>query len=196
MNRIYLLIILLGYSFASLNAQKIIVDRIEKDGSHQIMVKAINFSIDGVKYSAGMKVFETPYSKKDWMLFISSYHYIPNSAAVLLKLGNDEVIYLPVNNVSVGKVTMPCYGVTIGTITSISPSTTVDYYTSIYNLSDIDMDKIDTYGIIKIRISDGVEYRDKTYGNNSLGKYLKKCRKNIKRRLENPLRTNNLFDNF
>jgi hypothetical protein len=58
------------------------------------------------------------------------------------------------------------------------------------------MNKIDTYGITKIRISNGVEYFDKTYKNNSLGKFLTKCRKNINKRLEHPLKTKNLFDDF
>ena len=195
MSRIICFIILLGFISINLNAQKISVDRIETDGSHQIMTKTKDFTIDGTKYSFGMKVYETSFSK-DWLLLISSYHYISNSTEVLLKLGNDDIIYLPVNNVNVGKVTMPGYGVTIGTITSISPTRQVDYYSSVYELKEEDMNKIDTYGITKIRISNGVEYLDKTYKNNSLGKFLTKCRKNINKRLEHPLKSKNLFDDF
>ena len=195
MNRIICFIILLGFTSINLNAQKISVDRIETDGRHQIMTKTEDFTIDGTKYSFGMKVYETSFSK-DWLLLISSYHYISNSTEVLLKSGNDDIIYLPVNNVNVGKVTMPGYGVTIGTITSISPTRQVDYYSSVYELKEEDMNKIDTYGITKIRISNGVEYLDKTYKNNSLGKFLTKCRKNINKRLEHPLKSKNLFDDF
>ena len=93
---------------------------------------------------------------------------------MLLKLGNGDIVYLPVNNVHVGKVTMPSYGVTIGTITSITPSTQADYYSSVYELKEEDMNKIDIYGISKIRISNGVEYFDKKYRSNSLGKFLNK----------------------
>lgn len=177
MNRIFFLIILLVYSFVNSNAQKIYVDRIENDGRRQIMTVTKNFSINGAEYYIGMKVFETSYSK-DWLLLISSFYYIPNSSEILLKLGNDEIIYLPVNNVNVGKVAE------------------ADYYSSVYELSKTNMDKIDSYGITKIRISNGVEFRDKTYKNNSLGKFLTKCRKNIKNRLEEPMKSKGLFDNF
>jgi hypothetical protein len=186
---------LLGYSFINLNAQQISIDRMENDGKHQIMTESKNFSIDGIRFQIGMKVYETSYTK-DWVLLISSYNYISNSTEVLLKLGNDEVIYLPVNNVNIGKVTMSGYGVTIGSITSISPARQVNYYSSVYELKEEDMNKIDTYGITKIRISNGVEYLDKTYKNNSLGKFLTKCRKNINKRLEHPLKSKNLFDDF
>ena len=91
---------------------------------------------------------------------------------------------------------MPSYGVTIGTITSITPSTQADYYSSVYELKEEDMNKIDIYGISKIRISNGVEYFDKKYRSNSLGKFLTKCRKSIKKRLDNPLKSGDIFDDF
>lgn len=176
-------------------AQKISVDRIENDGRRQIMTSSKNYSFDGAKYSICMKVYESSY-RIDWCLLISSYFYIPSSAEILLKLGNDELIYLPCNNVHIGQVTTPGYGIPIGSITYISPSIEVDYYSSIYDLKPSDLDKIEEYGIKKIRISSGTAYRDKEFSNNTLGKFLKKCRKKIQERLDNPLRKKGLFDDF
>ena len=195
MNRIIFFTILLGLIFIDLKAQKISVDRIEADGTHQIMTNTEDFVIGGTKYSFGMKVLESSFSK-EWFLLISSFLYISDYTNVLLKLGNGDIVYLPVNNVHVGKVTMPSYGVTIGTITSITPSTQADYYSSVYELKEEDMNKIDIYGISKIRISNGVEYFDKKYRSNSLGKFLTKCRKSIKKRLDNPLKSGDIFDDF
>lgn len=179
----------------SVYAQKVSVDRIESDGRHQIMTTSKNFTIDGAKYSFSMKIYEGGYST-DWCLLISSFYYIPESAEVLLKLGNGDLMYLPCNNVNVGNVTMPGYGVTIGGYTSISPSRDVDYYSSIYELSPEKIDKIAEHGIKKIRISTGTTFRDKEFSGNPLGKFLVKCRKKIQERLDNPQRKKNLFDDF
>ncbi len=196
MNKVIIMILLLIIPLLNLNSQSISVDRIEKDGKHQIMTNTKDFFVDGRNYSFGMKVFETE-TKIDWLLLISSKYNISNSSEVLLKLENDEILYLPVNNVHIAKIKKPAYGITFGNVTTFHPEKEVDYYySSVYVLNESDMDKIDTYGIKKIRISDGVKMRDKTYTNNPLGKYLTKCRKIIIKRLENPKNYQNLFDNF
>lgn len=179
----------------SVYAQKVSTDRIESDGRHQIMTTSKCFSIDGVRYKFCMKIFEGTYSS-DWCLLISSFHYIPESAEVLLKLGNGDIMYLPCNNVNVGNVTIPGYGITIGGITSISPSSDVKYYSSLYELSLEKINEIAKYGIKKIRISTGTTFRDKEFSRNSLGKFLVKCHKNIQERLDNPLERKGLFDDF
>lgn len=193
-NKVIVVVLLCMITF-EVNAQKISVDRIENDGRHQIMTKSKEYSIDGAKFNFCIKVLESS-SGKDWLLLVSSYNYIPSSSEILLKLGNDEVIYLPVNNVRVAKVTMPGYGYTIGSITAFSPSTEVDYYSSVYVLSDIKMDQIDTHGITKIRISDGSKYRDEIFSSNTLGRFLTKCRKNIIKRLKEPKQQKGLFEDF
>ena len=98
MNRIIFFTILLGLIFIDLKAQKISVDRIEADGTNQIMTNTEDFVIGGTKYSFGMKVFESSFSK-EWFLLISSFLYISDYTNVLLKLGNGDIVYLPVNNV-------------------------------------------------------------------------------------------------
>lgn len=179
----------------NLFAQKISVDRIESDGKHQIMTASKSYSVQGTDYSFCMKVYE--YSEqKDWLLLVSSFSYIPMASELLIKLGNDELLYLPVNNVHIGKVTKPGYGYTIGNITTMTPSADVDYYSSVYELTPENINKIDSLGIKKIRISNGTSYKDKTFEYNSLGKFLGKCYKNILKRLENPLKKKGLFDDF
>lgn len=178
-------------------AQEVSVDRIEEDGRHQIMTEGKNFNIGGVRYNICMKVYESAYSK-DWCLLISSLSYISKySARVLLKLDNDDIIDLPVNNVHVGKLTtMPSYGVTTGSITFYSPTKEADYYSSVYGLSTDDLDKIENHKIVKIRFSDGTDFRDKEFESNSLGKFLRKCHKNIQERIDNPLKEKSIYDGF
>lgn len=103
---------------------------------------------------------------------------------------------MPCKNVSVGKVSSLGYVIPIGGITYISPSQQVDYYSSIYELSPEQMDIIANNGIKKIRISSGMKYRDKEFINNSLGKFLMKCRMNIQERIDNPLKKKDVFDDF
>ena len=180
---------IIGYS------QKVSLDRMESDGSHQIKTDSKKYTIDDAEYNICLKVFESEYGL-DWCLLLSSFSYIPDEAEVLIKLGNDELLYLPVNNVHVGKVTMPGYSYVIGSVISSSPSREVDYYSSLYKLTESDLDNIEKYGIKKIRVSNGVKYRDKEFLGNSLGKFLNKCRKNIVERLNNPLKKKGLFDDF
>ncbi|WP_278680425.1 hypothetical protein, partial [Leyella stercorea] len=78
----------------NLFAQKISVDRIESDGRHQIMTSSKSYSVQGTNYSFCMKVYESS-EYKDWLLLISSYSYISKASELLIKLGNDEVLYLP-----------------------------------------------------------------------------------------------------
>ena len=143
-----------------------------------------------------MKVFESSFSK-EWFLLISSFLYISDYTNVLLKLGNGDIVYLPVNNVHVGKLTtMPSYGVTIGSITFYSPTKEADYYSSVYGLSTDDLDKIENHKIVKIRFSDGTDFRDKEFESNSLGKFLRKCHKNIQKRIDNSLKEKSIHDGF
>ena len=194
MKYLFILTSLLCFHF-TLYAQKICVDRMESDGSHQIMTDSKKYKIDDAEYSICLKVYETR-NTLDWCLVLSSFYYIPRQSEVLLKLGNDSIIYLPVNNVHVGKVTLPGSSYVIGSVVSSFPSTEADYYSSLYALNESDLDNIEKNGIKKIRVSNGVKYRDKDFPSNSLGKFLTKSRRNIIERLNNPLKKKSLFDDF
>lgn len=194
MKKIFVLIICV--LALSAHAQKVDVDRIEKDGRHQIMTTSRDFYVDDAEYRFTMKIYESA-KGVDWHLLISSFSYIPSSAEVLLKLGNGEMMYLPCNNVTTGSVTRPGYGISIiRGFTEIYPSREKEYYSSIYDLTPEMMDKIAEFGIKKIRISTGVKYRDEVFRGNPLGKFIVRCRKNIQERLDNPPKKKTLFDDF
>lgn len=178
------------------------VDRIEEDGSRMIMTTSKDVVIDGQIFDFGIKIYKGSNSV-DWCLLISSFNYISESTEVLLKLGNKEIIYLPCNNVHTGNVTMPGYGVTIGNYTSISPSRSVKYYSSIYEITPELINKIKKYGISKIRISSGTQYYDQEFSSeNRLGNFLVRCRNNIQKRLNKTQgkdkfqKGSNIFDDF
>lgn len=150
------------------------LDRMEDYGTRrQIMSDDIDYSFDGAKYSFCIKVFESgPY--RDWLLLIGSFSPIPNDGQVLIKLGNDEVLTLPVNNVHIGEVDVSgIYGY----------YKKVDYYSSVYEMYQSDFDKIKEYGIKKVRISTPYSYRDKNFIRNSLGHHITKCKEHIDKRL-------------
>lgn len=167
----------------SVDAQSISVDRIESDGRHQIMTSTKDYKIGGIKYSFGLKIYEDRYDI-DWLLLVSSFNTIPDNTIILMKLKNGDIIELPVNNVHTGDVSLPGYVYNIGKIGYVSPSSSETYYSSVYVISPADLIRIETHGIEIIRIGNNIQFVDKEWSNNSLGKYLTKCRKKILERLE------------
>ncbi len=167
----------------SISAQSISVDRIESDGKHQIMTSTKDYKIEGIKYSIGLKIYEDRYDI-DWLLLVSSFNPIPDNTVILLKLRDGQVIELPVNNVHIGDVTSPSYVLNIGSVGYVTPSTSAKYYSSVYVISPADLIRIENHGIEKIRIGNNIQFVDKEWSDNSLGKYLTKCRKKILERLE------------
>lgn len=160
MKRLLLFVVLsiLATSFSF--SQKIYCDRIEEDGSRQIMLETKKFTFDDREYNLGLKVFVSQ-DRIDWLLLVSSFSRITESAIVLIKLGNDEVIELPVNNVRVGNIATPATGIHYGSISHYYPGDDRDYYSSVYVLTEGVFAVISEYGIKKMRIYDGTEYRDR-----------------------------------
>lgn len=122
-------------------------------------------------------------------MYISSFYVIPENAIVLLKLGNEEIIFLPINNLSVDNISVPNYTPIFvnGNVGWIAGTSKADYYCSIFEISENDLYKIEQHGIIKIRISAlNNSYREKEWfiANEILGRYLTKSKKKILKRLE------------
>lgn len=183
----------------SVSGQSISVDRIESDGRHQIMTSTKDYKIGGIKYSFGLKIYEDRYDT-DWLLLVSSFNTIPDNTIILMKLKNGDVIELPVNNVHTGDITLPGYVYNIGKIGYVSPSSSATYYSSVYVISPADLIRIETHGIEKLRIGNNIQFVDKEWSNNSLGKFLTKCRKKILERLEKTKsknkETRSFYDDF
>lgn len=169
----------------SVSGQSISVDRIESSGKHQIMTSTKDYKIGGIKYSFGLKIYEDRYDI-DWLLMVSSFNPISDNTVILLKLRDGQVIELPVNNVHIGDVTSPSYVLNVGSVGYVTPSTSAKYYSSVYVISPADLIRIETHGIEKIRIGNNIQFVDKEWSDNSLGKFLTKCRKKILERLEKP----------
>lgn len=145
--------------------QSISVDRMEYDGSRQIMTSSIDMYVGGVEYSFFLKCYFSDYSSS-WLLGISSLYAIPDNAILLLKLGNGEVMEIPINNLNVGKLSS-----SIGL---------VNYYVSVWKLSADDLIRIKTHGISKLRISaSGGGYREKSFLFNRLGEFIKNAHSSI-----------------
>ena len=172
MNRIFLFIILSVFAI-SINAQKIEVDRMEDDGRRQLMCSGKKEKLDGLEYNFMLKAFEK-YNHIDWCLLVSSFVYIPENVSLLLKLGNDKVLYLNVNNRTVDDITMPSYSYLIGNIAYSTSQRTADYYKALFELTEEQLKEIEEYGILKVRISSRNSYNEKTWRKDKLGKFLAK----------------------
>ena len=193
-------------------AQKIYVDRIETDGRRQVMATTKEYSVDDKDFNFCLKVFESS-DRRDWLLLVSSYAPMSMESVLLLKLWNEAILRLNVNNIKVDTETKPAYAATIGSmtttigsmtatigsITTIHPSKDVNYYYSVYELTLEEIEYMGKYGIKKIRIANGEKVWDKDFKFDSLGAYLSRGYKKILKQLETPIKKDkkkNIFDGF
>lgn len=193
-------------------AQKIYVDRIETDGRRQVMATTKEYSVDDKDFNFCLKVFEGS-DRRDWLLLVSSYAPMSMESVLLLKLWNEAILRLNVNNIKVDTETKPAYAATIGSmtttigsmtatigsITTIHPSKDVNYYYSVYELTPEEIEYMGKYGIKKIRIANGEKVWDKDFRFDSLGAYLSRSYKKILKQLETPIKKDkkkNVFDCF
>lgn len=203
---------LLLLSVSSVFAQKIYVDRIETDGRRQVMATTKEYFVDDKDFKFCLKVFEGS-DRRDWLLLVSSYAPMSMESVLLLKLWNEAILRLNVNNIKVDTETKPAYAVTIGSmtttigsmtstigsITTIHPSKDVNYYYSVYELTPEEIEYMGKYGIKKIRIANGEKVWDKEFRFDSLGAYLSRSYKKILKQLETPIKKDkkkNVFDGF
>ena len=193
-------------SVSSVFAQKIFVDRIETDGRRQVMATTKEYSVDDKDFNFCLKVFEGS-DRRDWLLLVSSYAPMSMESVLLLKLWNEAILRLNVNNIKVDTETKPAYALTIGSITTstttsittIHPSKDVNYYYSVYELTPEEIEYMGKYGIKKIRIANGEKVWDKDFRFDSLGAYLSRSYKKILKQLETPIKKDkkkSLFDGF
>ena len=193
-------------------AQKIYVDRIETDGRRQVMATTKEYSVDDKDFKFCLKVFDGS-DRRDWLLLVSSYAPMSMESVLLLKLWNEAILRLNVNNIKVDTITKPAYAATIGSmtttigsmtatigsITTIHPSKDVNYYYSVYELTPEEIEYMGKYGIKKIRIANGEKVWDKDFRFDSLGAYLSRSYKKILKQLETPIKKDekkSLFDGF
>lgn len=193
-------------------AQKIYVDRIETDGRRQVMATTKEYSVDDKDFNFCLKVFESS-DRRDWLLLVSSYAPMSMESVLLIKLWNEAILRLNVNNIKVDTETKPAYAATIGSmtttigsmtatigsITTIHPSKDVNYYYSVYELTPEEIEYMGKYGIKKIRIANGEKVWDKDFKFDSLGAYLSRGYKKILKQLETPIKKDkkkNIFDGF
>lgn len=193
---------LLLLSVSCVFAQKIYVDRIETDGRRQVMATTKEYSVDDKDFKFCLKVFEGS-DRRDWLLLVSSYAPMSMESVLLLKLWNEAILRLNVNNIIVDTETKPAYALTIGSITTsittIHPSKDVNYYYSVYELTPEEIEYMGKYGIKKIRIANGEKVWDKDFRFDSLGAYLSRGYKKILKQLETPIKKDkkkSLFDGF
>lgn len=203
---------LLLLSVSCVFAQKIYVDRIETDGRRQVMATTKEYSVDDKDFNFCLKVFESS-DRRDWLLLVYSYAPMSMESVLLLKLWNEAILRLNVNNIKVDTETKPAYAATIGSmtttigsmtatigsITTIHPSKDVNYYYSVYELTPEEIEYMGKYGIKKIRIANGEKVWDKDFKFDSLGAYLSRGYKKILKQLETPIKKDkkkNIFDGF
>lgn len=164
-------------------AQKVQLDQIGPDGRHQVMTSMKNFSLEGYNYSMTLMAYEST-NDVEWRLVVSSFNNIPNDNILLLKLKNEQTINLVVD--SLREESYRTNSVTLQSrYVGVTQSGVIKtYYVSESCIKTEDLDSIETYGISKIRLGNSNNFHEAAWTDNQLGKYLTKCRKKIKEKLQ------------
>ena len=193
MKRKLLILLFLCFVMESFS-QSIVVDRIEDDGRRQLMSSKMNIKLDGAQYGFTVKAYER-FGYIEWLLLVSSYYNIPQNAILLMKLGNNETIIIPINNRHIGEISTPSYSYLIGNVAYSTPSKNVDYYSAIFDLTDEQFDNVEKYGVVKVRISSQNSYREKVWRKDKLGKFIAKCRTKMAERFATT-RIKSIYEDF
>lgn len=179
-------------------AQKVYFDRIESDGDRHIGAGKKEESLNDAKYDFSLTVFANTYEKQ-YFLLVSSLYTIDDNCIILLKLGNDDVKYLPINNANKSQIDWPSAQPIYGSngVSWAYGTQKADYYVGLFYLSEKDLCDIETHGIKKIRIKFYSKYFEKSWKKDKLGKYLKKCHEKIEEQLLKPHQsTRSIFEDF
>jgi hypothetical protein len=184
------IILLMLFFTCSCSSIKIGRDSNGPYGSRIISTKSTGIKVGDAKYNFYLALF-TPYETKKYSLGVSSLYHIKENNLLLLKLGNGETIRLSANTVNAGEVDWPKYTPIIGGASTYGISTTqkVDYYSSLFDIDIAILDKIEFYGINKIRIEFFNTFHEQSWKSNKLGKYITKSRNKLDEQLNKPYKS-------
>ena len=183
----FILFILLAISLGA-NAQKVKLSRMEQDGRWQIMTSEKKISLNGAEYSIILKAYVRN-GVPDYCLLVSSFYTIPENAEVLFKLGNGETLYFPICNLKVGDISS---SYVIGSV--IVPNSR-KHYISVYDITEHEIQEMEEFGILKMRVTGGSSYREKEWKKDKIGKFLGKSRQVIEEEMKKYV-TKDIWDGF
>ena len=190
-----IILFLIAAIFASVAfSQKVYFDRIESDGDRHIGAGKKEEKLNDAKYEFSLTVFANDY-RKSYCLLVSSLYTIDNNCEILIRLGNDEVRYLPINNATHSQIDWPSAQPIYGSngISWAYGTQKADYYVGLFSLDEDLLNEIETHGIKKLRIKFYGKYFEKTWKKDKLGKFIKKCHINIEKQLLQPHASSHSF---
>lgn len=190
----FLFILLFSITVSTAYSQKVYFDRIERDGDRHIGAGKKEESLNDAKYNFSLTVFANTYEKQYYLL-VSSLYTIDDDCVILLRLGNEDVKYLPINNANKSQIDWPSAQPIYGSngVSWAYGTQKADYYVGLFYLSDSDLNDIETHGIKKIRIKFYGRYFEKSWKKDKMGKYLKKCHEKIEEQLLKPHESSKSF---
>lgn len=186
-------LVCLDFSFA----QKVVRYKCDKDGNQSVIIDDREFKIGGNKYRISLSGCQVPFKTRVYLFSCSSFSYLSSAMEILLKFDDGGIINLHNFTINTSQLTVPGSAITIGGITSFIPSKDVDYYMSSLFVGSNLISKIENHKIVKIRIFDGINFIDKEYSPNSLGKFIRKSIKLINEKLDHPQnQPQGIYDGF
>ena len=193
----FLIIILCCVLNVSAYSQKLNMNKTDESGRLVISTVPKYFKLAKPGYMFGMGAYIANGSV-EWYLQITSLSVIPESSEALFRLGNDEVMHLTCKDVKIDKWNTGGFsmGLPGSNMSIISPTQSHDLYISEFPLNREDLEKISQWGIKKIRVSSGTDFKDTIFSNNALGKYLIKCWNKIQKEIGKKSDNKGIYDGF
>lgn len=179
-------------------AQKIAYDDIMNDGRRIIGTEGIDERIQDAGYNFRLSV-QSFLDTKTFHLIVGSLLTMDNESIILIRLGNDEVVKLIPLNSNTGKIDHPKFNPIFGSTKNAGLFSTekVDYFVSVYNLDYDLLNRIEQFGIVKLRISFGNSFFEKNWKKDELGKFFKKCHIQLEDQIKKPhISSKSIEDDF
>ena len=181
------------------NAQYIVDVQHQPNGSRLIMTHSKNFFWGEAHYFISLDAVTIDNTQK-WILRIDSQEELDTNSEILFKSANDQLIFIPVNSIQVGKDIRP--GVSFientlfGPVAITYPSIAINHYYGSFVIDEKDLNNLMDNGISKIRLYTGKYYEEVVKPPKRFRKLLIKCYTRINKHVNKFPDTKNIFDKF
>jgi len=139
-----------------------------KNSERFISTKPVEMKIGEALYEFNLNLFIID-EIKTYAISVASSRLLQKDNIMLIKLGNEEIVKLSAN--------------------SVTSSQEINYYLAFFDIDSETLNRIDKYGINKIRIEYGNTFFEQNFLSNKLGKYISMSHRKIDEKINNLSKT-------
>lgn len=186
--KLFLFIVLVTVINTGCSSSKLNVNSVNESGTRRVQTDSETFKIGGARYDFYIDLYKYRNGITEYNLGVSSIQDIEMNDVLLLKLGNNETVKLVCSFTNVGEISVPQYSPIYGgsTVSGVITSKNVDYYVGLFVIDPEELDKIEEFGIKKIRIEYKNSFFEQERSSNKLGNHITRSRKKADEYIRKP----------